>query len=464
MSAEVGLVNASKSRESLQGLWIGPDDGEVFPEDGGGILGNITNFCTVEVNDKDAGKYGALQRRKYELQDIAAKLLPDSRVGVCLRMSRTGEVDLIYDSAERAGRLGNVVVCDSAWICPVCAVRHGLEDREQLTSAMAAAAAKGYTTGMGTFTLQHHLGEGFKDVLRKLKKAFSDMRRSWAWGEFKAKYGLIGDIVNLEPRISLTMGPHPHLHVIFVFSGTLSPLQKAEIEDFMSGYYRRMLDKHGGYASWEHGVVLSWEKDDIDRYLSKWGLESELSGSEAKTSKHSYHPFELLALVEGGGDVGKLAGELFKEYAAAIKGSQRLRFSDGLKEALLGKPEEKPEEPEEPEEEDVAGPQVLETLEWAEWRIVEERGARGRLVECLTNSGGDREKVWTFLVSLGIPRRFSEDWIVWQIRKFLLIRERYIGAQYHEAAARLEELIPLAERYLLDGIIWAALQGENVTL
>lgn len=467
MSAEVGLVNGSKSRGSLQGLWIGPDSGEVFAESDDGILGNITKFCTnPETDNKRAVDYGALRRRQYELQDIAAKLLPDERVANCLRMSVTGEVDLIYDHDDHTGRLGNVIVCDSAWVCPVCAVRIGLERRAELEGALATAYAKGYTSIMVTFTLQHHLGEAYKDVLGKLKKAFSAMRRSGAWKRFLSKYGFLGDIVALEPRISLVAGPHPHLHVIFVFSRALSAVEQAAIEDFVSVHYRQSLDKQGGYASWERGVVFSWKKDDIDRYVSKWGLEGELSGGDYKKSLHSYSPFDLLAMVGEGGDVGKLAGELFKEYAASIKGSQRLRFSDGLKEALLSKPEEKPEaQPEEkPEEEDVAGPEVLETLEWAEWRIVDERSARGRLVECLTNSGGDREKVWAFLVSLGIPRRFSEDWIVWQIRKFLLVRKHYVGAQYQEAAARLQKLMPLAERYLLDGIIWAALRGEDVVL
>ena len=68
-------------------------------------------------------------------------------------------------------------------------------------------------------------------------------------------------------------------------------------------------------------------------YVSKWGIEEEMTKGHLKQGKKGGHvsPFGLLDLFEAGDAV---AGEKFKEFAECFKGKRQLVWSKGLREKL----------------------------------------------------------------------------------------------------------------------------------
>ncbi|MFY0026513.1 rolling circle replication protein, Rep63 protein, partial [Acinetobacter baumannii] len=73
-----------------------------------------------------------------------------------------------------------------------------------------------------------------------------------------------------------------------------------------------------------------------DQYVSKWGIESELTKGHVKKGRNGgFTPFDLLQLSMYSETVfEKYCGKLFQEFAIAMKGARQLVWSRGLK-ALL---------------------------------------------------------------------------------------------------------------------------------
>jgi hypothetical protein len=80
--------------------------------------------------------------------------------------------------------------------------------------------------------------------------------------------------------------------------------------------------------SFQHGVRLE-DGSKAKNYISKWGLENEMTkGHIKKGRKGGRTPFDLLRAYQEG---DKQAGALFVEYANAFKGKRQLVWSIGLK-------------------------------------------------------------------------------------------------------------------------------------
>nr|MBK6000655.1 hypothetical protein [Acinetobacter baumannii] len=93
-----------------------------------------------------------------------------------------------------------------------------------------------------------------------------------------------------------------------------------------------------------HGLDLR-DGTYADQYVSKWGIESELTKGHVKKGRNGgYTPFDLLQFSMYNESVfEKDCGKLFQEFAIAMKGSRQLVWSRGLK-ALLELEEKTDEE------------------------------------------------------------------------------------------------------------------------
>jgi hypothetical protein len=82
----------------------------------------------------------------------------------------------------------------------------------------------------------------------------------------------------------------------------------------------------------EHGLDLV-AGNKAAAYVSKWGIEEEMTKGHLKKGKKEGHvsPFGLLDLYAEG---DKKAGELFVEYCEAFKGKRQLTWTKGLREKI----------------------------------------------------------------------------------------------------------------------------------
>ena len=173
--------------------------------------------------------------------------------------------------------------------------------------------------------------------------------------------------------------------------------------------------------SFKHGVSVE-DGSKAERYISKWGLENEVTkGHIKKGKKNSRTPFDLLRCYKEG---DKQAGALFVEYADTFKGKRQLFWSHGLKK-LFGIDDASDKEVVEREEEEAEHGCDLSR---DDWQIILQHGARAEFLEAF-EQGGSFEVANCLAILRGdtapskpIERTADEltelaDWMEWSTEK-----------------------------------------------
>lgn len=344
------------------------------------------------------------RKRRYSLQRIAADLVPDQRVSGCLRHLKKGGdgVSVYYVPATNSAHYDGLQTCGSVWVCPVCAAKISVRRREELKTAIEKADAQGLSVIMATFTLQHTSEDKLEELVEALNDSYRRLKRGEPWKNFCENYHVVGYITALETPFGKVNGWHPHKHAILFLSGPVDDAQISKIEDWLSKRFRTMLAKNERYGSPKYSVDVRTKKDAV-AYVTKWGLESEITGGEEKTG-HGYTPFKLLELYSMG---ERWAAQRFIEYAGAMKGKRQLVWSKGLRELLGLDVEMTDEEIAEKREEDAVRLVTLDFKQWCHVLSNEWQGARAELLNVA--SCGDADKVMEYLVSIGVKRSILPD-------------------------------------------------------
>ena len=107
-------------------------------------------------------------------------------------------------------------------------------------------------------------------------------------------------------------------------------LQIVDIEDVLYQRWAAACVRAGlGEPSRAHGLKLD-DGSKAAKYVSKWGLEDEMTKGHTKKALHGETPFDFLrSYLADPND--KQAGALFREFAEAFKGKRQLVWSRGLK-------------------------------------------------------------------------------------------------------------------------------------
>ena len=294
----------------------------------GASLGIHTKFASFFENTIN-GK----RKRRFYLQTVARSLLPDERVRNCLRLHlpNVDHVAVLYSPERLRARYGNLTVCGSLWNCPVCASKISEGRRQELILATTEAKNRGYTTFLATFTFQHTREDKLTDLRAYLSKAFRRMKSGRWWKEFSLEYKILGSISATEITWGYANGWHPHKHVIFFLDGEYSNLDLAMIENKLGLYFSKILGKMDRYSSPIHGVMVTGGNDSVGAYVTKWGIEDEVSKAVVKKGRGGFSPFEIL---EYAGQDHDWAKAKFVEYAHAMKGCKQLVWSRGLRDLL----------------------------------------------------------------------------------------------------------------------------------
>jgi len=317
-----------------------------FAPEGAGPLGTYAKSENKTRIDPETGEilglFDPMESRvnRFILQQVARKLLPKTRTNYCLRLRQKGKQVEVWKSNEfKTASFAGLQTCGSVWACPVCAAKIAERRRAEVVAAMAAHKAAGGSVTLLTLTAPHQRKDNLADLLEKLKKALNGFKNDrHVKGVFKAM-GIIGDIKALEVthgRLSPSNnGWHPHYHIL-QFGGLgadcvpLDWLQIVDGEDLLYQRWAAACVRAGlGEPSRAHGLKLD-DGSKAAKYVSKWGLEDEMTKGHTKKALHGETPFDFLrAQLADSSD--KQAGALFREFAETFKGKRQLVWSRGLK-------------------------------------------------------------------------------------------------------------------------------------
>lgn len=332
VTAAGGSVSASAS--AVLGASLGTDakyknTGRKVDPDTGEILGFIDPMA------------GRIQR--FIFQSVTRKLLPESRTNNCLRVRQGSKQIQVHKSVQYGtASYSGLQTCGSVWVCPVCAAKIAERRRAEILAAMAAHNAAGGCVHMLTLTAPHQRTDDLAELLQKQAKALNSF---WSDRQTKAvlhEMGTVGQIRALEVthgrKSPQNNGWHPHYHIL-LFNGlephlmrfdSLLAQQMTEWALSLYAVWARVCVNAGlGEPSFKHGLKLD-DGSHAAKYVSKWGMEDEMTKGHTKKALHGETPFDFLrALVDDSQD--KQAAALFIEFAQVFKGKRQLHWSRGLK-------------------------------------------------------------------------------------------------------------------------------------
>lgn len=317
-------------------------------------LGSTAKFAS-HAQQQNKNRRDEATIKRFRLQSIARKLLPEKRVSNCLRLlvPNAQTVDVYHQPDGHTAHYKNLRTCDSVWDCPVCAAKITEQRRIELQKALVEARNHDLTPILVTFTLRHDRGDKLSDLLDALKAGYRKFKSGRAWQDIKDDFGVYGTITSTEVTNGhgreKNNGWHPHLHALmFVLPFSQQKLERQEAN--FKERWTHVLDALGYDASWEHGLTIKEGDAAITEYIAKWGhepegarwnIDREITKAPVKqASDDGVTPFGLLELFEAGDEK---AGELFKEYSKVFHGRAQLVWSRGLR-ALLKVGDEKTDE------------------------------------------------------------------------------------------------------------------------
>ena len=286
----------------------------------------------------------AARVQRFILQSVARSFFPKSRLDKCLRIRNKFQSIEVWKSREhQTAHYSGLQTCGSVWRCPVCSAKIAERRRLDLIDAMDAHKAAGWCVNMLTLTCPHQHGDNLGDLLSKQSKA---LKLFWSDKTVKSvlfQMGTIGQIRALEVthgRLSQqNNGWHPHYHVL-MFQGVnvdLGRFDDAQMRDWQVRLYLRWANACKlaglGEPSFEHGLKLD-DGSRAEKYITKWGLEDEMTKGHTKKALHGETPFDFLRAYLAD-KTDKQAAALFIEFANTFKGKRQLHWSKGLKQRYL---------------------------------------------------------------------------------------------------------------------------------
>lgn len=299
--------------------------------------------------DKETGEIltrtpQASRAERWALKSVANRLLPGDRVSKCmvLRAPIPGQglapIEIHKGASNGKAFYHGLMACGSVWTCPVCAAKIAERRRLELKQAIDVAKVKGFGVHFVTLTVPHGVGDDIHQLLANLSASLKRLSQDQHFRRIKKRLGIhIEGFIRAQEVTYGQNGWHPHFHMI-VFtpdrSLSCSVLQQAYSEGWRSACLKSGLPEPHP----EYGCTVQ-DGARAAQYVSKWGIEDEMTKSQAKQGKrHGLSPWGLLRAVLDG-NAPEIAPEpaaaLFRLYAHAFKGRRQLHWSVGLRAKLL---------------------------------------------------------------------------------------------------------------------------------
>lgn len=365
----LGTVTKTYSPEARRGSPGGdnplydPETGEIFNHQGGRLV----------PTPQEA------RANRWALKSVVNSILPGSRTAACMRLrapvpgGTLADIEIMKGIHQKAFYQG-LYVCARVWHCPVCAAKISERRRLELKAAIDYARSMGMRIHFVTLTVPHGAGDDIRELLARL----SDALKRLSQGKYSIKRCieqerpgevLHGYIRALEVTHGNENGFHPHFHLILFTSQGIEPefLRVA----YLSAWQRACRLSGLPEPSEERGVTVK-DGRKAAKYVSKWGLEDEMTKSHMKqTRRKGATPWGLLRAVLDGDDPdypSERATALFRVYAEAFAGRRQLYWSNGLRLLLQISNELSDEELANKAEDEQAS--VLATLTSVQWKAI----------------------------------------------------------------------------------------------
>ena len=344
-------------------------------------LGSYYQHC-VPIDKKRARRLV-----QYALQSIIADIIHSERLARCRRSIVPGrnKVDLLYSQKLARAHYGNLMVCGSVWICPICAARITERRREEVSKGIDTFQDLGGSVFMAAFTLQHEREERLQDLKQDLTKAYRQFNAGH-YQEIKKEFGIVGSIGALEVTWSNNAGWHPHKHCLYFSEKELNQKDISELQEIYSKRYCSILKSLDRFGSDQAAVRLSLgDPQETKDYIFKWGLSEELTKAPVKSARgNGYSPFELASWAAQTGELQPVL--LFREYFDAFKGSHQLQYSRGLRDLLdLGIDQSDKDLA----EENTAEAVLMAQIDRETWKVICTKRVRGELLEVASSGNID---------------------------------------------------------------------------
>jgi hypothetical protein len=301
-----------------------------------------------------------------------------------------------------------LMACGSVWTCPVCAAKIAERRRVELKQAVKNAMNQRLGVHFVTLTVPHGIGDDLHDTLSRLSVALKSMSCDGTFRRRKKQCEV--EIVGFIRAQEVTYGSngwHPHYHLI-VFTNEAT-CGSSVIQYLYSGAWQRACVKAGlPEPHPEHGCTVQ-DGRFAALYVSKWGIEDEMTKANAKRGKlHGLSPWGLLRAVLDG-NAPEIAPEpaaaLFRLYAHAFKGRRQLHWSVGLRAKLL------PEQVELSDQQIVERPDderavLLAELSTDDWKAIRRVHGQAAVLEAAERG---KDELASVLYSLTVSRAVSSS-------------------------------------------------------
>lgn len=288
-----------------------------------------------------------VRAERWALKSAADSIRPGTRTCTCCkhRAPNIGgpglqDVQIIKSAQHGKAHYKGLMVCGSVWHCPLCAAKIAEQRRAELIKAIDKARVMGWGIHFVTLTVPHGVGDDLAELLDKLSKALKLMSSGNRSG-LKHQLARIHEsakVLGFIRALEVTHGQHgwhPHYHLIVFTPPAIGPgiVEHAYATAWASACVRSGLPQPHPV----HGVTVQ-DGRFAGRYASKWGIEDEMTRSQAKTGKtKGLSPWSLLRVYLGEEHpdyTQERAAALFRVYADAFKGRRQLHWSCGLRDLL----------------------------------------------------------------------------------------------------------------------------------
>lgn len=388
-------------------------------------LGSITKSQskTNSDNNKTLSNAQSNRRSAYALKNTSAKLLPAERVCNCLNHRVTADrgVDVRFNKTNGKAGYGNLMRCDSVWVCPLCSARILAKRSSEVEKGVDTWTQAGGSVFMLTLTHSHKRTDNLALKMKLLQKALSRFFGDRAMKEIFDQFGKVGQIKALETTYSDANGWHPHHHILMfskmspdeflnnavsvtydkngyvqyvslereqklIAKGRIDDIKIVTFEQFIKSYWVKICLAVGlGAPSLKRGATMQ-NASAVKTYLTKFKTAQELTNAQAKRAKgDSRNQWEILADAHNGCES---SGKLWQVYADAFKGQRQLFWSRGLKGMLLI---DEIADDEIEELEGVAEDEIVTVIELAveDWGYIRRKNWQAQLLEIFENDYRD---------------------------------------------------------------------------
>jgi hypothetical protein len=256
------------------------------------------------------------------------------RQRTCCHHSYGDQVE-IRKHADRA-HFGNLIHCGLVWTCPLCSVKIAIERAADIAAAITAHYSNGGSVVLVTATLPHARQERLSDTLQLLSGFLKVMRDDYTVKRLRKAHRL-GTITRREITDGYN-GWHPHVHRLDFIQPGVTDDQVADLEHAERRAYTAAVAAAGRELSAEHGITfrrldLNAAHELVAGYVAK-AAALEMTDPGAKRGRAGHRtPMQLLAEASTSGLDSDWAR--WWEYEQATKGQYSIRWSNGLRAALI---------------------------------------------------------------------------------------------------------------------------------